>query len=446
MEYVEHPRKTDNGKLISGHGCDTRVADEEFILAKRQYEHITGRQQRRHKDVIAYHTRQSFMPGEVTPEEANRIGMELAMRWTKGNHAFVVCTHIDKSHVHNHIIFNSTSLDCTRKFRNFWGSAKALRRLNDLVCLEHGLSVIKNPKPRDKTAHYGAWLGDEKKPSFHQTIRQTIDTVLEQSPPDFDSFLKLMEVGGIEVIRRGKRVNFRAPGQERSTRCDTLKGQYTEKAIRQRIEGVRTVASSGGTAREASGEKMNLLLDIQAKMQEGKGVGYERWAKKYNLKEMAKTLNFLIENKLTDYDVLTEKTAAATARFNEISGQIKTIETRLADISSLQKHISNYSRTREIYKQYRAAGYSKQFRAAHEGDILLHQTAKKAFDALGLKKLPTIKSLQTEYATLAAEKKKLYQGYRTAKEEMRALATAKSNADRILGTASGGKEKDQRQR
>lgn len=446
IDYAENPEKTDNGNLITGYECDPRVADEEFALSKRQYEHITGRRQSFGSNVIAYHTRQSFKPGEVTPEEANRIGVELVKRFTKGKYAFVVCTHTDRSHIHNHVIFNSTALDCTRKFRNFWGSGKALRRLNDLICIEHGLSVIRDPKPRDKQAHYGAWLGDARKPSYTAQIKQAVDTVLGQSPPDFDAFLVLMEAHGIRASRRGKHLRFFAPGQDKAIRCDTLKGHYTEKAIRERIAGVRTVSSSGGVARALSAEKVNLLIDIQAKIHEGKGTGYKRWAQKFNLKEMAKTLNYLIEHKLTDYAALEKKTAAATVRFNDLSGQIKLVENRLTQISNLQKQISNYHRTCEVYKQYRLAGYSQKFKAEHEGDIILHQSAKKAFDALGTQKLPSFKDLQTEYAALAAEKRKLYRDYRQAKDEMRALATAKNNADHILGTAPGARNVDELRR
>jgi len=433
IDYVENPKKTDHGRLITGYRCDTRIADEEFILSKRQYEYITGRSQGR-RDVIAYHTRQSFKPGEVTPEEANEIGWELAMRFTKGKHAFIVCTHIDKAHIHNHIIFNSTTLDCERKFRNFWGSTKAVRRLSDQICVEHGLSIIENPKP--SKGHYGTWLGDDKVPSFQQQLRAAIDAALEQGPADFDAFLKLMEASGVEVSRRGKKLRFRAPGQERATRCDTLKGDYTEQAIRERIEGTRVVVAGGGDGGRAPERNttthVNLLIDIQAKIQAGKGPGYERWAKVFNLKEAAKTLVFLQENGLTEYAMLEQKTADATAEFNELSAKIKQAESRMNEISSLQKHISNYSRTRDVYAEYRKAGYSKSFRAEHEADIILHQAAKKAFDALGLKKLPTINMLKQEYAALLAEKKKLYQDYRKAKDEMRTLLTIKGNTDRLL--------------
>lgn len=200
IDYVENPEKTDYGKLIYGFECDTRTADAEFTLAKRQYINLTGRV-RGTDDVIAYHFRQAFKPGEVTPEEANQIGQELALRLTKGNNAFIVCTHIDKHHVHNHIIVSAVNLECTRKFRNFWGSSWALRRISDKLCLEHGLSIVEDPKP--SRGHYGKWLGDGNKPlSFQNQIRQAIDAALEQSPSTFEDFLKILEASGVEVTRR----------------------------------------------------------------------------------------------------------------------------------------------------------------------------------------------------------------------------------------------------
>ena len=179
IDYVANPKKTDNGRLITGYACDSRTADAEFLLAKRQYIAATGRV-RGTDDVIAYHVRQSFRPGEITPEEANRLGVEFAKRFTKGNHAFVVCTHIDKSHVHNHIIWSAVNADCDRKFRNFWGSTRAVRRLSDTICIENGLSIVEDPKPHGKS--YNKWLGEQAKPSHREQLRVMIDRALEQKP------------------------------------------------------------------------------------------------------------------------------------------------------------------------------------------------------------------------------------------------------------------------
>ena len=201
IDYVENPQKTDNGRLITGYGCDSRTADAEFLLAKRQYIAATGRV-RGADDVIAYHVRQSFKPGEITPEEANRLGVEFAKQFTKGRHAFVVCTHIDKSHIHNHIIWSAVNLDCDRKFRNFWGSTKAVRRLSDTICIENGLSIVEDPKPHGKS--YNKWLGDEAKLSHKELLRQGIDRALAQKPASVEELLHLLEQDGFTVHRRGK--------------------------------------------------------------------------------------------------------------------------------------------------------------------------------------------------------------------------------------------------
>lgn len=413
--------------------CDPATADAEFLLAKRQYYYITGREQKRDKNILLYQIRQAFKPGEISPEEANRIGYELAMRFTKGCHAFIVTTHEDKDHIHSHIYFNSMTLDCTRKFEDFLHSGRAVRRLSDTICIENGLSIIENPKP--SKGNYGTWLGDKKAVSFQEKLRQAIDSALEQKPSDFEAFLSLMETAGY-AVKRGKHVKFTGPGQKRGTRCDTLKGDYTEQAIRERIENTRTVVFGNGSAFEPTTANVNLLIDIQAKIQSGKGPGYERWAKIFNLKQAAQTLIFLQENGLTEYAQLEKKAVEATTAFNDISAKIKQTETRMKEISELQKHISNYSRTREVYVQYRKASYSKKFLAEHEREIILHQAAKKAFDTLGLKKLPSINTLKQEYATLLAEKKKLYQGYRQTRENMKNLLTAKENTDRLLRYSS----------
>ena len=397
IDYVANPQKTDNGKLITGYGCDSRTADAEFLLAKRQYIAATGRV-RGADDVIAYHVRQSFKPGEITPEEANRLGVEFAKRFTKGNHAFVVCTHIDKSHVHNHIIWSSVSLEYDRKFRNFWGSTRAVRRLSDTICIENGLSIVENPKPHGKS--YNKWLGDQAKPSHREQLRVMIDRALEQKPADFDALLKLLTEMGCEVSRRGKAIRLKAPGWKNVARMDDKLGAgYSEAEIRAVLAGEKQHTPRKNSVVQPEPTKVNLLVDIQAKLQAGKGAGYARWAKVFNLKQMA---------------------------------QIKAAEKRMAEIAVLRTHIVNYAKTRETYVAYRKAGYSRKFREEHEEEILLHQAAKNAFDEMGVKKLPKVKELQTEYAKLLEEKKKTYVEYRRSREEMRELLTAKANVDRVL--------------
>lgn len=279
-DYGKNPDKTRGGELISAYECDPATVDTEFLLSKSKYKAITGRVQKWDEDILCYQIRQSFLPGEVTPEEANRIGYELGMSWTKGNHAFIVTTHIDKAHVHNHIYYNSTSLDCTRKFRNFWNSSFAIRRVSDRICLEHGLSIVKNPKPRSKGKfkNYGEWLGNNKPPTFQEQLRTQIDAALLQKPADFAAFLSLMKAAGYEVKHgRGGSLSFRCPGQERFTRCraSTLGEGYGPEDMRAVIEGRAPLPSSRAAEPVKLGRRLNLIIDIQNRLQ-GKGPAYER--------------------------------------------------------------------------------------------------------------------------------------------------------------------------
>ena len=396
---------------------------------------MTGRNQKEH-DVIAYHLRQSFKPGEITPELANKIGYELAMSLTKGKHAFIVCTHVDKEHIHSHIVFNSTALDCTRKFRNFLGSSFTVRKISDLLCWENGLSVIENPKP--SRGSYGTWLG-EKPSTVRQQLEHIIDAALADCK-DFDSFLAALKTAGIEV-KRGKHLAFKIPGGKKFVRCSSLGEDYSEAAILERISGKRIVPP------KAERTAPNLLLDIQAKMQQARSPGYERWASVFNLKEMAKTLNYLQGHGLLKYADLEAACDAAVQKYHDISDRTKANSERMKELSELQKHIGTYGKTREIYAQYRKLPPKKQaeFYAQHASAIISCEAAKRFFDGLGLKKLPSIQSLKQEYAALLAENKKLYPDQKEAKTEMMELLTAKHNTSRILGLTEEEKKRKLRQ-
>lgn len=425
-EYAKNPDKTADGEFISTYECDSATVDAEFLAAKRIYADRTGRSQQ--NDVIAYQVRQSFRPGEITPEEANKIGYEFAMRWTRGKHAFIVATHVDKAHVHNHIIYNSTTLDCTKKFRNFLGSTNAVRKLSDTICMEHRLSVILNPQPN--RGHYGKWLGEQKQPTFSDRLRSAIDAALNQQPKDFEQFLMLMERTGYEV-KRGAHIAFKGDGQQRYIRLRSLGEGYSESELREVIAG-KKLHLPHKTAASKPNKQISLLVDIQAKLQAGKGLGYERWVKTFNLKQMAHTLNYLSENNLLSYEALSEKATEASARFHALSAQIKTTEKRMAEIAELRTHIINYSKTSDVYVAYRKAGYSKKFYEEHTADLLLHKAAKQAFDELGEKKLPTVKTLNMEYAELLSAKKKAFTEYTNARAEMREVMTVKANVEKIL--------------
>lgn len=332
-DYAKNPDKTNNGEYISSYECDPKTVQGEFLLSKRIYSDITGREQK--NDVIAYQIRQSFKPREITPELANQVGYELGMRFTKGNHAFFVATHIDKAHIHNHIIFNSTSLDCTKKFRDFLGSGRAIRKISDRICLENGLSIIENPK-RGKN-HYGKWLGDKKPVAHSEKLRNSIDKILRKNPADFDEFLSEMKLAGYE-IKSGKHISFKSERQKKFIRLRSLGNGYSEEEIKAGIHGNKSFVDKK-RVNERSKSTVNLLVDIQAKLQLGKGAGYERWAKIFNLKQMAQTINYLTENNLLIYEDLEKKAQDITDNFNQLSAQIKAVEKRMTEIASLKTHI-----------------------------------------------------------------------------------------------------------
>ena len=434
IDYVENPEKTDKGQLVTSYQCNARIADKEFHFAKQCYIQKTGRV-RGLDDVIAYHLRQSFVPGEITPEEANRIGRELAIRFTKGRNAFIVCTHTDRAHIHNHVIISAVNLDCDRKFRNFWGSTKALRRLNDTLCIENGYSIVENPKRHGKS--YNKWMGDKTTLSHRDRLCCVIDEAMKQKPESLEALLDLLRQAGYEVKGNPANPSLKGGDQKRFVRMDTLGQGYTVADLKAVIAGERqhTPKQRKTKAPKQPQRTNQLLIDIQEKLAQGKGAGYANWAKKFNLKQMAQTVAYLQEHGLMDYAALSSQADAATARYHELSDKIKASETRMAEIAVLRTQIINYAKTRDTYIAYRRAGYSKKYLAEHEGDILLHKAAKKHFDDLDLKQLPTVKALNAEYALLLAEKKATYGQYQKAREDMKELLTAKANIDRVLGKA-----------
>ena len=423
--YAGNPDKTRQGELVTGYACNPRTVDTEFYLSKKEYFNQTGRTQK--NDVLAYHLRQAFKPGEITPEEANRIGYELALRFTKGRHAFIVATHIDKSHVHNHIIFNSTNLTCDKKFVDFWRSGMAVRKLNDIICIENGLSFIKDPKP--SRGHYGTWLGDKKEPSQREQLEQIVDKVLAEKPPTFEDFIKLLEAENCEF--KHSRRSIRLPGKKGFLRLNSLSDDYSETAIRERIEGKRNVQTKE-KAPAPTPKKFNLLIDVQNSLKAQNSVGYANWAKTFSLKQAAKTMLFIEDNKIADLDELREAAQKSKDDFNDIQTRIHAADARMKDITVLQKHIGAYIKTKDIYAGYKKSGFNKKFRSENEKALADHKAAKAYFDELKLDKLPTINMLKQEYAALSAEKKKLYGGYSAARNHMQEILMAQQNLHMLL--------------
>ena len=416
------------------------------MLVKGQYQAETGRTAE--QGALCYQIRQAFPQGEVTPKEANRIGYETAMRWTKGKYQFFVCTHTDKGHIHNHIYYNSTAYDRSRKFRNFLGSSFALRRLSDRVCLEHALSVVERPKLHSKGRflHYGQWQGEVRPPSQKEQIRCAIDTALSKRPADFADFLRRMEAVGFQVVHgRGGVISFRAPGHDRAARlrASTLGAGYGREDIQAVIDG-KAPTRTAPVRRAPTPRRVNLLIDIQERMRQGKGPAYERWAKVYNLKQMAAALQYLKEQQLYEYDDLAAKTDAATERFHTLAGDIQQTEAELSRVSDLMAAVVQYAKTRPAFDGYKAAKYSRKYLAEHEAELADYRAAKATMaELLGGEKLPKMDVLKEKRRQLAARKKALYLEYRKAQQDMRELVAVKGSVDHLRGLTDNQRNKEQ---
>ena len=447
FDYGKNPDKTRDGELIASYMCDPETADDEFMLSKAKYKAVTGREQKQDQDVLCYQIRQSFMKGEVDAETALKIGYDLAARWTKNNHAFFVVSHIDRPHPHVHIYYNSTTLDCTRKFKDFYGSARALRRLSDRICLENNLSVVANPKQKSKGQyrHYGEWLGNNKPLSFQDRLKTQIDICLSQKPGSFDEFIQAMAAAGYEhKWGRGGVLSFRTKGQERFTRlrASTLGDGYGQEDIQAVIAG-RAVPSG---VRAESPRKVNLIIDIQSKIKAGKGPAYEKWSKVYNLKMMAAALQYLQENNLLDYDQLEKRTNEVTDRFHILSNKIKVVEGDQKVNAELRAASVDYAKTRPVFDEYKSKKYSNKYLAEHEDDIKTYRAAQETFRrVLNGAKLPKMDALKAEAGRLAADKKELYREYREVRNDMQSIVAAKSNIDHLLGITDG-REKREKER
>ena len=428
-DYVKNPEKTENGSLIYAYGCTPQLVAAEFALSKRQYAQRTGCKA---PGVIAYHIRQSFKPGEITPEEANLVGRELAERFLKGKHAYIVCTHTDRRHIHNHIIFNSTALDNAAKFNNYFNTSRAVARLSDLICLERNLSVISNPG-RGTNTSYGHWLGDKKQPSHRDVLRAAIDDALARKPKTFDELIQLVRESGYRVSE-GKSVTFYKPRQK-GIKLHTLGAGYTEAELREVIAGRATHNPRGKR------ERASLLVDIQAKIAAGKGGGYAQWAKVFNVKQMAKTLLYLQEHGIKGREDLNTRADIASEKLSTLNERIKKIDARIAEITELRGQIVAYAKTRKSFDEYKASCYSRKFFDAHADEIEQHRAAKRYFSEHYTGKLPKMKDLNAEFDKLAAEKRAVYAEYRAIRDEHRELLVHRHKVEMLMG-----KEKSENQR
>ena len=419
LDYIQNPEKTDGKMLVSSFGCSYETADIEFEYTLSQALDKGSN--------LAHHLIQSFEPGETTPEQAHEIGRQLADAVTKGQHEYVLTTHIDKGHIHNHIIFCAANFVDHHKYISNRRTYYGIRNMSDKLCREHGLSVVV-PGKGSKGKSYAEYQAEKTGTSWKGKLKIAVDALIPQVA-DFEELLRRLEAAGYE-IKRGKYISCRAPGQERFTRLKTLGADYTEEAITERISGKRT-----RTAKAPRAEKkgVSLLIDIENSIKAQESRGYEQWAKIHNLKQAAKTLNFLTEHQIELYADLVSRIEEVTAASEQTADALKGAEKRLADMALLIKNITTYQKTKPAYDAYRKAKNKEQYRTAHESSIILHEATAKALKAAGISgKLPNVAALQAEYAKLQEQREALYSDYVKLKKQVGEYDVIKRNIDSIL--------------
>ena len=350
-------------------------------------------------EVIAYQLRQSFKPGEVSAEEANQIGYELAERLLHGEHAFIVATHTDRKHIHNHIVFCSTALDCSHKFRNVWNSSRLVAEISDALCREHHLSVVQNPQ--NKTVSYEKWEGDQSKLTSRDSLRITIDAALRMQPDGFDALMQLMEEAGC-WIKHGAHVSIKPPGGERYIRLDSLGAEYSEEKLRQVLDG-HHVHIPKIPRSEYNYSQVKRLIDVEAKLREGKGKGYMIWAERNNIEAKAQSIIFLKEHNIGSIEDLEDQINVLRSERNKLHAAIREKKNRMKEINELRQAIRDYRRTKDVYAQYKSSGWSPKFYNEHRKDIESHKKAQAVYSSVD-GKMPTLKELSAEYDALKAQK------------------------------------------
>ena len=417
LDYIENPDKTDGKMLISSFGCSYETADIEFGYTLSQALDKGNN--------LAFHLIQSFAPGEVDYEKAHEIGKQLADAVTKGQHEYVVTTHIDKGHIHNHIIFCAVNFVDHHKYNSNKRSYYGIRNMSDKLCRENGLSVVV-PGKGSKGKSYAEYQAEKTGTSWKGKLKIAVDALIPQVS-SFEELLTRLQAAGYE-IKPGKYVSCRAPGQERFTRLKTLGADYTEEAIRERIAGRRAKAAKA--PREQRG--VSLLIDIENSIKAAQSKGYEQWAKIHNLKQAAKTMNFLTEHKIEQYADLVSRIEEMAAESGQAADALKNAEKRLAEMAVLIKNVSTYQKTKPVYDAYRKARNREKYRAGQEQAIILHEAAARSLKAAGIAKLPNLAALQSEYEALQAQKEALYADYGKLKKKVREYDIIKQNIDSIL--------------
>ena len=425
IAYILNPEKTDEKLLVSSYGCASETAAREFEWTRK----IAEQKGMNPVRIIARHVIQSFEIGEVTPELAHEIGKQFADEILGGKYEYVLTTHIDKDHVHNHLIFNAVDFMDYHAYKSYKRIYYDMREVSDRLCKENGLSVI--PPSQNKGMGYKEYTEAKRGTSWKQKLKQTIDRLVITAK-DYDDFLRLMQEAGYE-IKPGKYISFRAEGQERFTRSKTIGENYTEERIKERIAG-RTPRRS---QRQATPKGISLIGDIQARIRLIDSKGYEHKAKLTILKEAARTLNYLTENNLLQYADLEKKVEDVHSSYDRTGKELKGVEARLREVQPLIKNISNYQRLKPVYDAFQKAKDKPGFKAKHEAELVIFEAARSTLLAMqGDEKLPSLKTLQAEQQRLLEEQQRLYDERVKLKKEVKQIETIKSNVDTFLAPSA----------
>ena len=425
IAYILNPEKTDEKLLVSSYGCASETAAREFEWTRK----IAEQKGMNPVRIIARHVIQSFEIGEVTPEIAHEIGKQFADEILGGKYEYVLTTHIDKDHVHNHLIFNAVDFVDYHAYKSYKRIYYDMREVSDRLCKENGLSVI--PPSQNKGMGYKEYTEAKRGTSWKQKLKQTIDRIVITAK-DYDDFLRLMQEAGYE-IKTGKYISFRAKGQERFTRSKTIGENYTEERIKERIAG-RTPRRS---QRQTTPKGISLIGDIQERIRLIDSKGYEYKAKLTILKEAARTLNYLTENNLLQYADLEKKVEDVHSSYDRTGKELKGVEARLREVQPLIKNISNYQRLKPVYDAFQKAKDKPGFKAKHEAELVIFEAARSTLLAMqGDEKLPSLKTLQAEQAQLFEEQERLYAERNRFKKEAKQIETIKSNVDTFLSPSA----------
>ena len=425
IAYILNPKKTDEKLLVSSYGCASETAAREFEWTRK----IAEQKGMNPVRIIARHVIQSFEIGEVTPELAHEIGKQFADEILGGKYEYVLTTHIDKDHVHNHLIFNAVDFVDYHAYKSYKRIYYDMREVSDRLCKENGLSVI--PPSQNKGMGYKEYTEAKRGTSWKQKLKQTIDRLVITAK-DYDDFLRLMQEAGYE-IKTGKYISFRAEGQERFTRSKTIGENYTEERIKERIAG-RTPRRS---QRQTTPKGISLIGDIQERIRLIDSKGYEYKAKLTILKEAARTLNYLTENNLLQYADLEKKVEDVHSSYDRTGKELKGVEARLREVQPLIKNISNYQRLKPVYDAFQKAKDKPGFKAKHEAELVIFEAARSTLLAMqGDEKLPSLKTLQAEQAQLFEEQERLYAERNRFKKEAKQIETIKSNVDTFLSPSA----------